>query len=76
MYKNLNFFVIVNWKMGTARVVKKYRGISYLGTFEIPLKLDLNFLLPEETENVLSSDIIIPKAQVTKAMLEKLENSE
>jgi len=70
MQKNFRFYLILNWKDGSVRVLK--RPPSALSYSEIPVKLDLSLEIPERQEISLKGKVILDQTQISEIVLDTL----
>ena len=67
-------YVILNWKNGSFRAVKKLtKGIK---DSEIPIQLDIKVTIPERQEMKVSGELEISGTKVKKLILDALEDGE
>ena len=62
--KNFRSFVILNFKTGAMRIMKKSPG--KVGPFEIPIELSFNVTVPKKAEVLMKADIEIPSTKVSE----------
>lgn len=62
--KNFKSFVVLNFKTGAMRIMKKKPG--KVGPFEIPIELSFNVTVPKKAEVLMTADIEIPTTKVSE----------
>ena len=73
--KNFKGYLILNWKTGTSRMVK--RAVSAkLGQFEVAVQLDLTVVVPETPIPVAQGTIKLSSQEVSKLTLSALRDEE
>ena len=72
MEKSINVILIFNWKTENYRIIKR-KTYSSDNPFEVPIRLNLKFIIPEKKEVQISGDIIIPDIQAGEMMIEELK---
>lgn len=70
--KNINGYLIVNWKDETHRSRKSRPNASELAANEVVVKLDLSVDVPEVETETLAAEIEVPPAKVHTATLDAL----
>lgn len=67
-------YVILNWKNGSFRAVKKLtKGIK---DTEIPIQLDIKVLIPDRQEMKVSGELELSGTKVKKLILDALEDGD
>jgi hypothetical protein len=66
--KIIKGIIIVNWKTGALKCVK--RRTKYTGNFEIPINITINVTEPEIKNYDVKADIVIPEAKFKGAFME------
>ena len=70
--KNFEFYVLLNWKTGNVKVLKRKPNIEKLSPFLIPIKLKLTVKVPERKELYAEGEITLSEEQVSKMVLEEI----
>ncbi len=70
MEKKFKFYVIVNWKNGRVKAVK--RKPKKVSGYDIPILFDLTVKIPEPTEMKAKAEVIIPQKRLEEMVLEAL----
>lgn len=73
--KKINAYMIVNWKTGSVKVVKRIDRIRF-GNFDIPIKIDLTIKIPRREEIVAKGEIVLPKEKVKEIAIGYLKGGE
>jgi len=68
--KNFKGTLIVNWKTGAMRVIK--RTHSKLSPYEIPIQIDLDIEVPKSPKIVAKGKIVIPQYKANQIIMEAL----
>mgnify|MGYP001559358154 FL=1 len=72
MEKQINVILIFNWKTEDLKIIKRKQYNSD-NPFELPIRLKLNFIIPEKKEVQITGDIIIPEIKGAEMMIEALK---
>lgn len=71
MDKNFKAILLVNWKTGKMRVIK--RKVIRYSPWEVAIDVNLNVTIPDNDDMYkLTGNIIVPKVQVNEMMIESL----
>jgi len=73
MEKHFGGYIILNWKDGSIRAVKRKPKVDALALSDIPIVLDLTIRIPEQQELALKGEVTLSQAQVENVMLDALE---
>lgn len=68
-------YLILNWKTGEIRVIKRKPNPSKLGAHDIPIKLDITIRIPERQELTMKAEVKLGQAQVEQIALDAFEES-
>jgi hypothetical protein len=68
--KNFKTWIVLNYKTGQFRVIKKIRGIK---PSEVAIEMNLDVALPEPAKMVAHGSIELSSAKMAKMTLEELE---
>ena len=71
MEKKFTGYLIINWRTGDMRMRKKKPDKYSLGTFEIPIRVEINIKLPEQKEIVARGNITLPEEKVAEMVIEE-----
>lgn len=71
--KTYKGILILNWKSGEMRVLKRHKG--KFAPFEIPVKLDITIELPSNPEIVAKGRITIPEYKAKEMVIDTLLKS-
>lgn len=68
--KNFKGVLILDWKGGSMRIIRK----APLKTkpFEIPIHLDMNIKIPKIPKIIAKGDFVVPPVKVQEMVLEEL----
>lgn len=61
MEKKFEGYLLVNWKTGNIKVVKKNR--AHKDFYWIPIKFEINVKMPDQKEIVAKGSIVMPDIQ-------------
>lgn len=64
--------LVINWKNGAMRVTK--RKVKGLAPFEIPVKIELTLITPDEPDIRVKGTIVIPETKATEIFVECLDD--
>jgi len=67
--KKFKGFLALNWKSGEIKLSKRKPNI---GGYWVPIKIDIDLILPDPTEYCMKGEIIIPKAKAVEMSIEAL----
>ena len=70
--KRFEFYVILNWKNGSVKALKRKPNIDKLSPFLIPMRVKLDIKIPERKEIVVESEITLSEQQVDKMIVEEI----
>lgn len=71
--RNVNFWIIVNWKTGEVRVRKTEVNQSKVGTYEIPIEFELDIQIPKEPSMKVEGTIELGKEKVSNIIAKQLK---
>lgn len=74
--RNINQYLIVDWRKGKTRTRKSKPSDSELGTNELIAELKINVSIPEVEVPTLAAEIEVPEPMVHSATLEALSDEE
>ena len=70
--KKFDFYVLVNWKNGNVKALKRKPNIDKLSPFLIPIRVKLTVKVPERKEIVAEGEITLSEQQVEKMIIEEI----
>jgi len=71
--KQFKAYIIVNWKTGIVRTVKRPPKTDLLLGSDIPLELNLTIKIPEQQELKLKAEVTLGQAEINNIALEAFE---
>ncbi|MHA1813650.1 MAG: hypothetical protein ACTSYX_09500 [Candidatus Thorarchaeota archaeon] len=71
--RQVTVYLVVNWKTLEVRALKRIP--RRLGSYDIPVKVNLNLIIPKRTELEVNADIKLSQAQVSNIAVASLEDA-
>ena len=73
MEKHFKATMILNWKTGDMRIRKRpVKGSAYMGTYDIPIEIDLTVEIPERQVFQAKGKITLSEAKATGLFVAEL----
>jgi hypothetical protein len=73
--KHITTYLIVNWKTGDVRILKRVPKQLKMAGADIPLTLDLTLKIPEPQELKLKAEVTLGEAEVSGIAMEAFDES-
>lgn len=74
--KQINEYLVIDWKEGKTRTRKSEPAASDLGTNEVYAKLEVGVTIPEVDVETIAASVDVPEARVEAANLQALSDEE
>jgi hypothetical protein len=71
MIKSFKATLILDWKKNDFRIIKKYKKTKIVAS-EIPIHLEIDVEIPEETEIKATGKIVLSQERVGQIVLDQL----
>lgn len=73
--KHFEFLLILNWRNGDVRVLKRAKRTPALNVTDIPIRVDLTLRIPEKQELTIKGEVKLSEAQICNIAIDAFDQA-